>query len=306
MTGRPRRVGWFDAVPLRYAVAVNSVSSIMLNKLDILSGHRRRSGCASPTRSTAGGSRRWPSSGAALARATPIYEEFPGWAEPIHDVRSLADLPENARRYVSAIEEHAGVPIVLVSVGPERTQTIERAWRPMRHRPGPAGMSLVMPTRILIVGGGGREHALAWKLAAEPGVNEVIVAPGSARSPTSRGSAACRRRPARRPARSSAVARRDGGRARRRRAGGAAGGRRGRRAQRGRDRRSSGRPRRPPGSRSSKAFCHEVAAAAGVPMARAVVAFRDADAARGVRDGTRGGRAAASSSRPTAWRPARA
>jgi adenylosuccinate synthase len=78
----------------------------------------------------------WPSSGAALSRATPIYEAFPGWTEPIHDIRSMADLPENTRRYVSAIEAHAGVPIVLVSVGPERTQTIERAWRPMRHRPG--------------------------------------------------------------------------------------------------------------------------------------------------------------------------
>ena len=71
-----------------------------------------------------------------LARATPIYDDFPGWSEPIHAIRSLADLPENARRYVSAIEEHAGVPIVLVSVGPERTQTIERAWRPMRKRVG--------------------------------------------------------------------------------------------------------------------------------------------------------------------------
>ena len=70
-----------------------------------------------------------------LDGATPIYEDFAGWAEPIHDVRSLGDLPENARRYVSALEEQAGVPIVLVSVGPERTQTIERAWRPMRHRP---------------------------------------------------------------------------------------------------------------------------------------------------------------------------
>lgn len=133
VTGRPRRVGWFDAVPLRYAVAVNSVSSIMLNKLDILSGiHPLRLGVAYEI-----DGRRvetWPSSGAALARATPIFEDFAGWDEPIHDVRSLADLPEAARRYVTAIEEHAGVPIVLVSVGPERTQTIERAWRPMRHR----------------------------------------------------------------------------------------------------------------------------------------------------------------------------
>ena len=135
-TGRPRRVGWFDAVPLRYAVAVNSVSSIMLNKLDILSGIDPIRLCVAYD--VAG--RRveaWPSSATVLADATPIYEEFAGWSEPIHGVRSLGDLPENARRYVSALEEHAGVPIVLVSVGPERTQTIERAWRPMRHKPAP-------------------------------------------------------------------------------------------------------------------------------------------------------------------------
>ena len=135
VTGRPRRVGWFDAVPLRYAVAVNSVSSIMLNKLDILSGLDRVRLCVAYELD----GRRvetWPSSGAMLSRATPIFVDFPGWSEPIHDIRSLADLPENARRYVSAIEDHAGVPIVLVSVGPERTQTIERAYRPMRHRQG--------------------------------------------------------------------------------------------------------------------------------------------------------------------------
>jgi adenylosuccinate synthase len=136
-TGRPRRVGWFDAVPLRYAVAVNSVSSIMLNKLDILSGIPAIRLCVAYE---VGGRRidHWPSSATALANATPIYEEFPGWDEAIHDIRSLADLPENARRYVTALEELGGVPIVLVSVGPERTQTIERAWRPMRRRGGVA------------------------------------------------------------------------------------------------------------------------------------------------------------------------
>jgi adenylosuccinate synthase len=136
-TGRPRRVGWFDAVPLRYAVAVNSVSSIMLNKLDILSGvDELRLGVAYDV----AGQRveRWPSSSEILARATPIYETFEGWDEPIHDVRALADLPERARRYVSALEELAGVPIVLLSVGPERSQTIERAWRPIRRQPGRA------------------------------------------------------------------------------------------------------------------------------------------------------------------------
>ena len=146
-TGRPRRVGWFDTVPLRYAVAVNSVSSIMLNKLDILSG-------VDPIRLCVAyeiDGRRvdaWPSSSTALSSATPIYEEFDGWSEAIHGIRSLADLPENARRYVSALEKHAGVPIVLVSVGPERTQTIERAWRPMRHRPSvpPAGIRAGAPS----------------------------------------------------------------------------------------------------------------------------------------------------------------
>ena len=133
VTGRPRRVGWLDVVPLRYAVAVNSISSIMLNKLDILSGVDPVCVCVAYE---IDGRRveSWPSSGAALARATPIYEQFAGWDEPIHAVRSLGDLPENARRYVTAIEAHAGVPVVLVSVGPERTQTIERAWRPMRNR----------------------------------------------------------------------------------------------------------------------------------------------------------------------------
>ncbi|MFL5774772.1 MAG: adenylosuccinate synthase [Chloroflexota bacterium] len=137
-TGRPRRVGWFDAVPLRYAVAVNSVSAIMLNKLDILSGIDPIRLCVAYE---IDGQRveAWPSSATVLAGATPLYEDFAGWSEQINDVRSLADLPENARRYVSALEAHAGVPVVLLSVGPERTQTIERAWRPIRQRAAVAG-----------------------------------------------------------------------------------------------------------------------------------------------------------------------
>jgi adenylosuccinate synthase len=132
-TGRPRRVGWFDAVAVRFAVAVNSVSSIMLNKIDILSGLESIPLCVAYE---VDGRRldRWPSSAGVLGRATPIFERFDGWSEPIHDVRSLAGLPDAARRYVSAVEELTGVPIVLVSVGPERTQTIERAWRPIRRQ----------------------------------------------------------------------------------------------------------------------------------------------------------------------------
>ena len=133
-TGRRRRVGWLDAVPLRFAVAVNSVTSIMLNKIDILSGIDPIRLCVAYE---IDGRRieAWPSQAGFLERAISIYRDFPGWTEPIHDVRTLRDLPENARHYVTAIEEQAGVPIVLLSVGPERTQTIERAWRPMRHQP---------------------------------------------------------------------------------------------------------------------------------------------------------------------------
>ncbi|MEY3472282.1 MAG: hypothetical protein RLY63_957, partial [Chloroflexota bacterium] len=133
-TGRRRRVGWNDALPLRYAVQLNGVSSIMLNKLDVLSGIPEILLCVAYE---IDGVRveRWPASTAELERAKPIYERFPGWNEPIHQVRALADLPENARRYVTALEELAGAPIVLLSVGPERTQTIERAWRPMRRAP---------------------------------------------------------------------------------------------------------------------------------------------------------------------------
>jgi adenylosuccinate synthase len=133
-TGRRRRVGWFDAVPLRYAVAVNSVSSIMLNKIDILSGLDEVLICMAYE---VDGERVdwWPSDADVLARAKPVYERFPGWKEPIHDCRSMADLPENARRYVDAVERLSGAPICFVSVGPERHQTIERSPRPLRPKP---------------------------------------------------------------------------------------------------------------------------------------------------------------------------
>ena len=116
----------------------------MLNKIDILSGIDEILMCVAYE---VDGQRveSWPSSAEVLTRATPIYERFPGWSEPINAVRTLAELPENARRYVTALEEAAGVPIVLVSVGPERTQTIERAYRPMRHRPAVPGSLLAGP-----------------------------------------------------------------------------------------------------------------------------------------------------------------
>jgi adenylosuccinate synthase len=129
-TGRRRRVGWFDAVPLRYAVDVNSVSSIILNKLDILSGIDEIRLCVAYD---IDGRRveRWPASAEEVARAVPIYETFPGWPEEIHAARTADDLPPNARAYVAALAALAGVPITLVSVGPERTQTVILDDRPL-------------------------------------------------------------------------------------------------------------------------------------------------------------------------------
>jgi adenylosuccinate synthase len=129
-TGRRRRVGWFDAVPLRYAVDVNSVSSIILNKLDILSGIDEIRLCVAYD---IDGRRveRWPASAEEVARAVPVYETFPGWREEIHAARTPDDLPPNARAYVAALAALAGVPITLVSVGPERTQTVMLDDRPL-------------------------------------------------------------------------------------------------------------------------------------------------------------------------------
>ncbi len=148
-TGRRRRVGWFDAVPLRYAVEVNSVSSIVLNKLDVLAGIEEVMLCVAYE---IDGRRveRWPASAEEVARAKPIYERFPGWSDPLHDARTPDDLPPAARAYVRALEEMAGVPIVLVSVGPERTQTVvmhDHALGGVRATRigGPAGATLTPP-----------------------------------------------------------------------------------------------------------------------------------------------------------------
>ena len=134
-TGRRRRCGWFDAVPLRYAVAVNSVSSIMLNKLDILSGLPEIRLCVG-YRIDGREVDRWPVSADELARAEPIYRTFAGWEADLDGMRSLSELPQEACANVDALESAAGVPIAIVSVGPERSQTIVRTERPRRPLAG--------------------------------------------------------------------------------------------------------------------------------------------------------------------------
>jgi adenylosuccinate synthase len=117
-TGRPRRCGWFDAPLVRQAVRVNGITRLALTKLDVLSGEAEIPICVGyegvPDDEI-------PSS---LDTAVPIYERLPGWTETLGGCRSLAELPANCLRYVKRLEELAGVPIELVSVGPDRTATI--------------------------------------------------------------------------------------------------------------------------------------------------------------------------------------
>ncbi|MCA9755627.1 MAG: adenylosuccinate synthase [Candidatus Eisenbacteria bacterium] len=122
-TGRPRRVGWLDLVQLRQAVRINGVTSIVLTKLDVLSG---RSSLEIATRYRADGELRsyTPTDVEALERCEPVYETVPGWEEPLDRIRRYADLPLTARRYIERIEDGCGAPIRTVSVGSGRNQII--------------------------------------------------------------------------------------------------------------------------------------------------------------------------------------
>lgn len=121
-TGRPRRCGWLDIPALRYAVRVNGMGGLAVTKLDVLTNLKKVDVCVGYELD---GTvlKDLPYEG--LERVKPVYESFPGWTGDLAAARSLADFPENARRYVQAIETLAGCPIVLVSVGPDRAQTIQ-------------------------------------------------------------------------------------------------------------------------------------------------------------------------------------
>jgi adenylosuccinate synthase len=122
-TGRPRRCGWLDLVLLRYAVRVNGLTELVLTKMDVLSGLDEVRLCSAYA---AGGQeyQELPLGPADLAPFQPVYETMPGWSEDVSGARSLHDLPAAARHYVQRIEELTGVPVSLISVGPERSQIV--------------------------------------------------------------------------------------------------------------------------------------------------------------------------------------
>ncbi|EYF06829.1 adenylosuccinate synthase [Chondromyces apiculatus] len=121
VTGRPRRTGWLDLPALRYAARVNGLDGIALTKLDVLTGIADLSVCVAYETPT-GQSLDFPIDD--LASARPIYKRVHPWTDPIEGARSLRDLPAAARDYIDLIEKEIGVPIDVVSVGPERDATI--------------------------------------------------------------------------------------------------------------------------------------------------------------------------------------
>ena len=125
VTGRARRCGWFDAVIVRYAARVNGLTSISLMLLDVLTGFDKIQVC---TAYKMGDKiiKDFPASLEDLAKCEPVYEELEGWTEDITSVERFEDLPENAKKYVAKIEELVGVSVDMVSVGPNRAQTIVR------------------------------------------------------------------------------------------------------------------------------------------------------------------------------------
>ncbi len=125
-TGRPRRCGWLDAVLLRYAVEINGFTELVITKLDVLSGFDELKIAVAYE---VDGQRLDypPATVAEIERAQPVYETLPGWREPVGEARRLDDLPENAAAYVRRIAELCGVPVPVVTVGPERDQVVQMA-----------------------------------------------------------------------------------------------------------------------------------------------------------------------------------
>lgn len=122
-TGRARRCGWFDAVALRYAVQINSVTGICLTKLDVLDGLDVLKVCVAYEDKN-GNRIDSPVDAEGFAAVAPVYEELPGWTESTVGAKTLEQLPANARSYINYLQEQIGVPVDIISTGPDREETI--------------------------------------------------------------------------------------------------------------------------------------------------------------------------------------
>lgn len=124
-TGRPRRVGWYDAPITRYATRINGITDLVLTKLDILTGLEQIPVCVAYD---VDGTRfdEVPVNQTDFHHAKPIYESYPGWSEDISTARTFEDLPQTAQDYVLALEKMSKTRLSVIGVGPERDQVIVR------------------------------------------------------------------------------------------------------------------------------------------------------------------------------------
>lgn len=125
-TGRPRRTGWFDAVIIRHSVRVNGLDGLAINKLDTLMGLDKLKICVGYKRSDGTIIKNFPATLEELDGCKPIYEESEGFDTDISGCRTFEELPKSCRAYIKKLEELCECPIVMVGVGPDRTQIIER------------------------------------------------------------------------------------------------------------------------------------------------------------------------------------
>jgi adenylosuccinate synthase len=123
VTGRPRRCGWFDAVAARYSAALSGADALAVMLLDVLGDLDELRVC---TAYELDGERldHFPGDAFLLARCRPVYETLPGWRADVGGARKLADLPAGARRYVDRLAGLLGLPVSIISVGPDREQTV--------------------------------------------------------------------------------------------------------------------------------------------------------------------------------------
>ena len=133
-TGRERRCGWLDIVALKYAVRINSLTGLVVTKLDVLTGIDPIRVATRYTGAEDAAFDEFPYHQSVLHRARGDYVELPGWSEDITGARTLEDLPANARRYLDFIEEQLGIPVVTIGVGPARDEIIwTAAAEPLRN-----------------------------------------------------------------------------------------------------------------------------------------------------------------------------
>jgi len=124
-TGRPRRCGWLDGVILKYSVNINSLTTLAITKMDVLSDMDELKICTDYVidgKST----KKFPCNIRELAKVTPVYKTMTGWKEDITAVKKYEDLPETAKEYIREIEKIAGIPVSIISVGSGRKMTIYR------------------------------------------------------------------------------------------------------------------------------------------------------------------------------------